>query len=731
MDDLVLRSRPEPDTKLAEQIQPFVNQMLGDGFSVIDPGVRIWAADVAEEVRHRIADNPLLGSETQWTKLDQQLSGASDEAVLLAAEMVLLREHPLRSSLPSTRIRHVEGVLAHLTEERRIPDSIQALIQNRPKAGFEGGQGYNGALWRQLIWFAEFIIAWDHLPSSAKEEARANPWSLQEAMLAVENDRTDMRNALQFLVRPDAFEPISSEKMKLDIRKGLMDRIEAQPGTSPDAIDKDLLAIRRSIALEREQPFHFWSPGVIELWDPGSVQTETEDADEPRGTHYWLFAPGRQAEYWDEQRSKGIMALGWDELGDFTQYPDREAIRVQIDKDETGRPFYNDTLAIWEFVQEMEIGDIVYAKRGRSEVIGRGRVTGEAYYDPHRETYRNVRTVDWINVGSWEHPGKKAVTKTLTDITRYQGYVQQMEALFEEEVDSMPSPAEIKRYDKADFLREVYMPSSRYDRLRSLVLRKKNVILAGPPGVGKTYAAKRLAYSIMGEKDASRIRTVQFHQSYSYEDFVAGYRPTETGGFVLEHGPFYEFCETAMSDPDRDYFFIIDEINRGNISKIFGELLMLMEADKRGTTEVRLAYGNELFSIPPNLYIIGMMNTADRSLALLDYALRRRFGFFEMSPAFETAQFKRYLESENSPALESLVNTIIALNATIADDPALGRGFAVGHSYVSSKEATNEDDLWLRSVVEDELIPLIEEYWFDEPSLAAEWSAILRGAVDE
>ena len=361
--------------------------------------------------------------------------------------------------------------------------------------------------------------------------------------------------------------------------------------------------------------------------------------------------------------------------------------------------------------------------------MGRGRVVSEPRYEPEREQYRNVRSVEWTHSGNWTNPGS-AILKTLTDITGKTGYVEQLEALFDSAPEFAPAPRNMNAYTKDNFLREVYLSPGRYDRLRSLLLRKKNVILAGPPGVGKTYAAKRLAYSIMGEKDTSRIQSVQFHQSYSYEDFIMGYRPNADGGFDLVEGPFYSFCERAREDAERDYFFIIDEINRGNISKIFGELLMLIEADKRGGQGLRMLYNNEVFSVPENVHIIGMMNTADRSLAVLDYALRRRFGFFEMSPGFTTEQFGRFMEGEDSSALESLVRTIVALNQDIASDPGLGRGFEVGHSYLSAGEASREDDLWLVSVVEDELVPLLEEYWFDQPERAEQWSAALRGALD-
>ena len=196
------------------------------------------------------------------------------------------------------------------------------------------------------------------------------------------------------------------------------------------------------------------------------------------------------------------------------------------------------------------------------------------------------------------------------------------------EENSVQNETHIESYSKEDFLDEVYMSEQRFKTLVSVLKNKKNIILQGAPGVGKTFIAERLAYSIMGKKDDSRIRFVQFHQNYSYEDFVMGYKPVENG-FELKYGVFYHFCQEASDYPEKNYFFIIDEINRGNMSKIFGELLMLIERGYRGK-KAALAYNGRLFSVPENIYIIGMMNTADRSLAMIDYALRRRFSFFDM-----------------------------------------------------------------------------------------------------
>lgn len=280
-------------------------------------------------------------------------------------------------------------------------------------------------------------------------------------------------------------------------------------------------------------------------------------------------------------------------------------------------------------------------------------------------------------------------------------------------------------YTKENFLRDVFMDEERYLELKHLLLRKQNVILQGAPGVGKTFAAKLLVYSIMGEKDDSRVQTVQFHQSYSYEDFIMGYRPIKTG-FKLKTGIFYDFCRQAAKDAGRDYFFIIDEINRGNLSKIFGELFMLIENDKRGE-KLGLLYANEQFSIPENVYLLGMMNTADRSLAMMDYALRRRFAFFTMEPAFDSAGFRRYQKKKGSAKFDRLIDTVKALNEKIADDESLGEGFCIGHSYFYTQDRITDE--WLTAVVKTELIPLLKEYWFDEKEKVESWSERLLEAV--
>lgn len=569
----------------------------------------------------------------------------------------------------------------------------------------------------------------------------------------------------------------------------------------------------------------------------------------------WIYSPGEGARKWSECVANSKMYLGWDDMGDLEVYESREDMKARMkelygdDKD-----YRNDSLATWEFTNEMNIGDVVFAKKGRGCIIGRGVVTGDYEYDENRTEYRHVRSVEWNKVGEWALPETVAM-KTLTNLTSYTDYVKKLNELMENntesekvcnywwlcanpkiwsmtswmvgeeqdytlyntagnkrrifqhfwdarvgdkvicyeanptkqitglaviskesdgericfrKVETLAAPVELseiktvpelanmeflinpngsffhltekeyvallnlireendsiqpdktfEKYTKDDFLKEVFMDGKDFDTLQHLIRMKKNVILQGAPGVGKTFCARRLAQAMMGEKDESRIALIQFHQNYSYEDFVMGYKPVE-GTFELQKGIFYKFCMLAANHPDKEYFFIIDEINRGNLSKIFGELLMLIEKDYRGE-KLTLAYKDEKFSVPGNLYLIGMMNTADRSLALIDYALRRRFSFFEMNPGFDSEGFKAYLKGKNNERLNELVELVKELNRQIATDDSLGQGFEIGHSYLCTGEIVTDE--WLKEVVNYDILPMLQEYWFDNKLEVDRWA---------
>ena len=447
---------------------------------------------------------------------------------------------------------------------------------------------------------------------------------------------------------------------------------------------------------------------------------------------YWLYAPGRGACMWDEFYTRGIMGLAWGEIGDLTAYAHKEDLKAQMLQTypENGTQ-KNDIHALWQFANEMKPGDVVFVKKGRSEILGRGIVAGDYVYDPEGGHYPNCREVRWTSAGSWPIDERLAM-KTLTEITDYPELLSRIETFFEDSDDDVESEEPLvifPEYSARQFLNEVYMPEERYDAIVGLLRTKKNIIMQGAPGVGKTYAAKRLAYSMMGVKDASRVMLIQFHQSYSYEDFIEGYRPSGAG-FELVKGAFYSFCKKAADDEENAYFFIIDEINRGNLSKIFGELFMLIESDKRGPkNKLQLLYSRELFYVPRNVHIIGMMNTADRSLAMLDYALRRRFAFVELCPAFDSDGFREYCSGLDNSRFEALVREVVALNKAIAADESLGDGFCIGHSYFCNMDADSCTDAALASIVDYELIPMLKEYWFDEPGKVREWSDRLRRSL--
>ena len=589
----------------------------------------------------------------------------------------------------------------------------------------------------------------------------------------------------------------------------------------------------------------------------------------------WTYAPGEGAKYWDEFRDAGIMAIGWDEIGNPLDCKSKKDIKNRMAEAYGVKNPSQDVSTVWSFISEVKPGDIVYAREGLKRVIAKGVVTSGCRYDEGRETYKTVRDVDWTPIepveveGTFSRTTLSELTETtsvhasklddlvsgaaplpptepveappvppeddpgraagaywwlnanpkvwsftdigvgeeqsytfLTDrgnprrihenfvaaqkgdlVVGYEttpvkkalclcrvsrdndgqslyfekirdfaepvpyGEMKQDEVLAESQFMKQPNgslfklmheqfervlelageddgPAtpvsDVEPYTDDDFLHnadtgKVYVSADELATMKRLLEHKRNLILQGAPGTGKTFCAKRLAWAMMGERDKSRIEFVQFHQNTTYDDLMAGYRPADGSGYEPVEGTFLRFCDRAAKDPDHKWFFIIDEINRANISKVFGEMLMLIEKDHRGES-VRLPVLQRAVSVPDNVYIIGMMNTADRGLALIDYALRRRFAFFEMKPAFVNDEFQKDLAAAGNDRLVELARRVEALNAAIASDPAFGSGFCIGHSYFCLGESVGDDAV--RDVIEFELAPLLREYWFDDAARA-------------
>lgn len=611
------------------------------------------------------------------------------------------------------------------------------------------------------------------------------------------------------------------------------------------------------------------------------------EAAEPQSRQYWTFAAGKGGVRWEEFYENGIATIGCDGTPDLRTFKSKEEIRKKLQELEPdGSSKVMDALSCWQFLHDIEKGDVIFAKQGLTTLLGYGIVEGDYQFDANRSDHRHIRKVKWLSKGEWHMPeDRKLCVKTLTNITPYPdfvkiiagkvgielidqlipetmtptaadgvaywwlnanpkiwnfeqtpighkqtytsrnekgnkrqkynyfqkvkpgdliiGYVtspqrevvavckitkglhqvengEQIEfekteqlskpipyetlqanpdltscepllnnqgslfklteleydiirSLIDEATVTTPVPIEV--YDKQKAIKGLFLHETQFDEMLDALKEKKNVVLQGAPGVGKTFVARRLAYALIGSNDPQQIEMIQFHQSYSYEDFIQGFRPTPKGHFDLRYGIFHQFCRQAQREESvkKPYVFIIDEINRGNLSKIFGELMMLIEPDKRGKEHaIPLAYSqdaDERFYIPENLHLIGTMNTADRSLAMVDYALRRRFRFITLRPEFDSEIFRQLLTEAGvtEELLKKIVKRMNALNEAIsADAKNLGPGYQIGHSYFCPRSGFNLDEDWYCRVIKSEIMPLIQEYWFDnEQKVKDHQSALL------
>lgn len=422
-------------------------------------------------------------------------------------------------------------------------------------------------------------------------------------------------------------------------------------------------------------------------------------------------------------------------------------------------PTINDNRAIGaivgqirNFISDMKKGDYIITPSADDQLLYYGRVTEQNASYSEMSPYRNRREMHWSTT-QLQRTNLPSFSWNRRTISEIKGQNQRNEFftligrpdLVEAVTSVEPEKTPIREgsYTIRSMLQEdVFLRESELQRMLSALQSKKNLILQGPPGVGKTFIARKLAYVLMGEKADARIISVQFHQSYSYEDFVGGLRPDVSDDqqliFTPQDGTFLKLCDRARNDSDSKYVMLIDEVNRGNLSRVFGELLMLIEADKRTEDNAielqhqRNTHGDadnndddgkaNKFFVPENVYIIGTMNLADRSLTGMNIAMRRRFRFIELSAQFGERRFRSWLARTPMPVRiqERIHSRMRALNEVIYEDISLGKDYAVGHSFFCPSEEVTDWEEWYKRVVDYEIRPLLEEYWFDDQKKAGE-----------
>ena len=705
------------------------NRCLQDNGSVFTDA-HLWTAENIGHLVKYYVGSPDPGDGTFLEKLEKQLAPAPESAKYLAAEMLwVMYLFPVPSGIkPENKRDHITQVWEWSGENfPKLPLEIEKALE---KGVGTTGIAFKMSKWKELVFFIKTIQKWFQLPSSKRDSFLSDAWIFAEWLDEQKGAwNRQLRHILLYLLFPDHFEPISSNRLKRDIVSYSLVEIGEDWAKinywNLIVLDQTLYDIREKLQKRgAPQDFDFHDEPYLNIWRPSNKDLDQWYQKKFGSTRMWTLGASHLAGYWSEFQKKGIISLGWAELGNLLDYGDQKTI-YEKHRELFGRknPIV-DALACNQFARGMQAGDHVLFKEHYGVVLGHGVIQSGYEFDESHPNLRHIRRVDWKKFGRWELPEPYQLpSKRLTNLTPKKQWLRAVFQLMDR-TDPIPEPGEPDPpYTRPIALKDLFLSETEFDRIMDALERKKNIVLEGPPGVGKTFIAKRLAYLTIGYRAPKRVRMIQFHQSYAYEDFIQGYRPSEKGGFERRNGVFYSFCREAEADPENRYVFIIDEVNRGNLSKIFGELMMLIEADKRGPDyALPLTYSPDdaPFHVPANLYLIGMMNTADRSLAMVDYALRRRFSFNRLPPAFGTSKFSNFLQNEMSVP-EKLVKKIndqfLALNEEIrADHANLGLGFEIGHSYFCSNGGVETfGESWYEAIIQQEIEPLLREYWFDKP----------------
>ncbi|MDA2805063.1 AAA family ATPase [Nocardiopsis suaedae] len=680
--------------------------------STFDPDLRIWVPSVVAELDEAFIGNLDEGRGSFVEKLQRQLKGLSDEAVVLAGELLYLNMLPLSSSQlsPDRKREIIDEALALSSRPVQIPAELDEALE-----GFLlGGQAFLNYRWAQFAFLIRMAsrLTGDRDAADAGAELLSAPWQFREAALEtmteldLGNRARAQYNVLLWLAFPETFEVMASADHKKRIRDAFVGRIDAPTGD----VDRDLAAIRAVLEAGHDGPVDFYAEPFRSRWQGGEAAQRgwlVRGANVGGENHVFL----NQVPQWLRE---GFVSTSFMEVPRIMPGTPREEIQSVVAEaypESSPRSTGQATSQLHTFLTRIRPGDLVATVDGDDVHVG--RTVGEAYYDPSDGLQAaRRRKVEWsrntLSRADLPQTVRSSLNRrtTVSDITDAIAWLAEQAGLGEDvgdEAQAIDGTVDIDwPAESAPLADRLLFPRGWVAETLELLRDKRQLLLYGPPGTGKTYLALALAEFVAGE---DRTELVQFHPSFAYEDFVEGLRPQvrEDGSltYAPEDGPFKRIAEAARNDPAHPYFLVIDEFNRANTAKVFGELYFLLEYRDRRIT-LQYARESASFSLPENLFVVGTMNTADRSIALVDSALRRRFAFRALSPdkAPLDGLLARWLgekERDSTPA-----RLLEELNRRIGDSARL-----IGPSFLMTTRTGSREGL--RLVWESEIIPLLEE----------------------
>lgn len=695
------------ETGLSTGASAFANDLVTWTPQVASELASRLSADVDEPADHDVQRSPMMA------KLRQQLQGADEKVVVLAAELLFIQQLPLSTVTSNLKRARINDVLSFASNSGSIPAQLNEALGE--KGPITGGLGFNVQVREHAKWLCDFICHWDTLDDDTKNEALSDPRAFHAVAASTPSDWRSIRYSLQYLAWPNYFQPIVKHEHKTRIRDAFADHIGGASGNDEADIDHDLHEIAGKLS-EGGEPVWWYQGSIAKHWQRYSPDSSRRA---------WLIRPGKggvnTAASW---RKQNRVALAATHLPRIPTNASRMEVSHAI---EQGYPHsdyqsrFQLTSDVFTFLSRMHPQDVIGIIQDGQLCLA--TLTDEVGFveDSGQHLERSVHWVGHdIALEDLESPLKELVAEPGTIVDLTDGLDMLLARMFpgqgmaagESVVDAPPSSSVPALPEVSEDLAEsLHMPQESLQEIVDTLQSRQQVVFYGPPGTGKTYLAQELARFLAGADDPSRVQLVQFHPSYAYEDFFEGYRPTltESGqpGFTLQAGPLRRQAVSAASESGREhaYFLIIDEMNRADLARVFGELYFLLEY--RDRTVLPQYSPHASFRLPKNLFIIGTMNTSDRSIAMVDAAIRRRFAFMELHPDEQPVRgvLRATLEAAGKDTWVADVHD--ALNAAMDESD---RDLKIGPSYFMKPEAETTEGL--ARIWKYDLLPLLEEHYY-------------------